>query len=342
LWNRTFGGIEVDSGFSVQQTTDGGYIIVGITESFGAGDWDVWLIKTDNNGNVMWNSTFGGLHTDEGYFVQQTSNEGYIILGGTASFGAGDWDVWFIETDANGDKVWDRTFGGLYHDFGFSAQQTSNGDYIIAGTFEIFDINNMSFNTEVWLIKTNSTGYELWNRTFGGTSDDMGWSVQQTTDLGYIITGYTGSFGAGRKDVWLIKTDSQGRAKNMPPKKPIITGRTNGKMNTEYEYKFISIDPEGDNIEEYFIDWGDNSGELSIGPYQSGVEASANHTWSEKGDYTIKVKARDILGAESNWSTLTVNMPKTKIYNPMIQLIMKLLDCFPFIEKIINQIKSIN
>lgn len=100
-------------------------------------------------------------------------------------------------------------------------------------------------------------------------------------------------------------------ADNNPPDKPTIIGESSGKAGIEHEYKFVSIDPEGDDIKEYFIDWGDNYG-LSFGPYPSGIEASAKHTWSEKGDYTIKAKAKDVYGAESEWATFAVSMPRNR------------------------------
>jgi hypothetical protein len=205
-WFKTFGGSEDDSGSSVQQTSDGGFILVGDTWSFGAGEADVWLIKTDASGNKLWEKTFGGIRDDRGHSVQQTSDGGFILLGWTESFDAREADVWLIKTDASGNIEWDRTFGGSDRDKGSSVQQTSDGGFILVGYTESFGAGW----ADVWLIKTDADGNKLWDRTFGGSGLDSGSSVQQTSDGGFILVGYTTSFGAGGFDVWLIKTDADG------------------------------------------------------------------------------------------------------------------------------------
>ena len=202
---KTYGGTNYDGAFSVQHTSDGGYILAGWTDSFGAGDWDIFLIKTDANGNIIWAKTYGGTNDDNAYSVQQTSDGGYIVAGMTWSFGAGDWDIFLIKTDANGNIIWAKTYGGTDDEEAYSVQQTSDGGYIVAGWTTSFGAGGY----DIFLIKTDANGNIIWAKTYGGTSYDNARSVQQTSDGGYIVAGYTASFGAGG-DIFLIKTDENG------------------------------------------------------------------------------------------------------------------------------------
>ena len=206
MWFQIFGGTSyADQGWSVQQTIDQGYIICGLTGSFGNGQEDVYLLKTNENGEEEWSQTFGGTEEDQGRSIQQTLDGGYIICGVTESFGNGEFDVYLLKTDENGEEMWSQTFGDVNDDGGFCVQQTIDGGYIISGV-TTFD----NGTEDVYLLKTDENGEEEWSQTFGGVDNDWGWSVQQTTDGGYVICGHTFSFGNGNSNVYLIKTDEQG------------------------------------------------------------------------------------------------------------------------------------
>ena len=205
-WARTFGGEGYDEAFSVQQTADGGYIIAGDTTSFGAGGWDIYVIKTDGEGNEEWYRTFGEEGYDAAYAVQQTADGGYIITGVTTSFSTGDYDAYIIKTDEEGNEEWSQIFGGEENDGAHSVQQTTDGGYIIAGGTASYGAGGW----DTYVIKTDGEGNEEWYRTFGGVAFDIAWSVQQTTDGGYIITGNAESFGTGSNDVYVIKIDGEG------------------------------------------------------------------------------------------------------------------------------------
>ena len=203
-WTKTYGGTNVDVGWSVQQTSDGGYIVAGQTASFGAGYTDVYLIKTNASGDTTWTRTYGATYNDLGYSVQQTSDGGYVISGATDSYGVGG-DVYLVKTNAAGDTLWTRTCGGTGEERGYSVQQTTDGGYIVAGNTYIAGRNH-----DVYIVKTNASGDTLWTRTCGGTGEDMGYSVQQTTDGGCIVAGYSTSFEAGYASVYVIKTNASG------------------------------------------------------------------------------------------------------------------------------------
>ncbi|MBI4723126.1 MAG: hypothetical protein HY769_09080, partial [Candidatus Stahlbacteria bacterium] len=163
LWTRTFGGTVDDWGCSVQECEGGGFIIAGETNSFGAGG-DVYLIRTNERGNTLWTKTFGGTNYDEGWSVQECAGGGFIIAGKTGSFGAGDdADVYLIRTDAAGDTLWTKTYGGTDYDCSYSVQECAGGGFIIAGgTIPFFGAGAY----DVYLIRTNEQGDTLWTRTF--------------------------------------------------------------------------------------------------------------------------------------------------------------------------------
>jgi len=202
LWTRNYGGASNEYGWSVQQTTDEGYVVAGSTNSFG-NSGQVYLLKINATGDILWTRNYGGTGDDGGRSVQQTQDTGYVVAGWFTSSGNGG-QVYLVKTNALGDTLWTRTYGGADYDGGNAAQQTQDGGYIVAGWTSSF--GNLS---QVYLIKTNATGDTLWTKTYGGASFDYGESVQQTSDGGYIVAGYTDSFGDSDQ-VYLIKTNGSG------------------------------------------------------------------------------------------------------------------------------------
>jgi hypothetical protein len=205
-WNKTYGGTSYDRASSVVQTSDGGYAIAGYTSSYGAGDYDFYLVKTNAAGTMQWNKTYGGTSDEYAYSVVQTGDGGYALAGGTYSYGAGIYDFWLVKTDAAGTMLWSKTYGGAYPDSASSVVQTSDGGYALAGYTYSYGAGSLDF----WLVKTDSAGTLQWNKTYGGTSYDYASSVVHTSDGGYVLAGYTSSYGAGINDFWLVKTDSAG------------------------------------------------------------------------------------------------------------------------------------
>lgn len=267
-WNRTYGGTSDDTAWDLVQTSDGGYALAGYTSSFGAGSRDFWLVKTDVDGNVQWNQTYGGRNPDDAYALVQTSDGGYTMVGISYSLrndsgselwlvkadssGAMQWNrtyggtnviggmgqalvqtndggyailgittsatppvgsvFWLIETDADGDAQWNRTFGGTVsgrfeYNQGKALVQTTDGGYALVGLTESFGTNR---SRDFWLVKTDASGSAQWNSSYGGAGDDAAYGLVQNGDGGYALVGITESFGAGDWDSWLVKTDLNG------------------------------------------------------------------------------------------------------------------------------------
>jgi hypothetical protein len=203
LWNKTFGGQNDDGGYSVQPTNDGGYIIAGSTNGITVADKgligsDLWLIKTDANGGILWEKIFGGSGANLARSIRQTQESGYIIAGYTGyTTTSGMGHAWLIKTHSEGNKLWDKTFGDGERYCGVSAQQTRDGGFIMGG-FRFSDLGQY----KSWLMKVDNAGNKLWDRILGNSDYDVLTSLCQTDDGGYIISGESRE-PAG----WLIKTD---------------------------------------------------------------------------------------------------------------------------------------
>ncbi|UCG31063.1 MAG: hypothetical protein JSV53_04090 [candidate division WOR-3 bacterium] len=199
LWTRTYGGIDDDAGLAVKQTNDSGYIIVGRTRSFGAGNYDVYMVKTDSDGDTLWTRVYGGVEYDAGVDVCQTGDGGYMVAASTQSFGAGYGDIWLLRTDSLGDTLWIKTCGTNDFENCTSMAQVDDG-YVLTGRKGFIGPSDM------WFVKIDPDGDTCWTCIFGGTEGDYPNVVRQTSDEGYIIFGKTWSFGAGSGDIYMVKT----------------------------------------------------------------------------------------------------------------------------------------
>jgi hypothetical protein len=204
-WERSFDGAKNDAGSYAEQTRDGGYIVSGWKRAYEGWKVDDWLIKTDAEGRIEWQKTYGGADVDTIRCVEQTTDGGFVTAGLTSSYGAGCEDFLLVKTDATGQELWKKTFGGESHDAASSVRQTTDEGFIIAGW-----TNSSAVNIDVLLIKTGSDGEELWRVTFGDVGMQVGHSVRQTSDHGYIVVGETVTDEDYGSEVLLLKINAQG------------------------------------------------------------------------------------------------------------------------------------
>lgn len=228
-WDRSYGGTGVDNPGSIQQTTDGGYIVAGSSNSNNGdvtgnhGMYDCWIIKLDTSGNLVWQKSFGGAADDRANSIDQTTDGGYIVAGytssndGDVSGNHGQKDYWIVKLDDTGNLVWQKTFGGSADDYASSIEQTSDGGYIVAGSSNSNngDLTTNNGQSDYWIVKLDVTGNLVWQKSFGNSSDNIAKSIQPTSDGGYIMTGsfrYGGNpsnpFGYTYSDI--LKLDANG------------------------------------------------------------------------------------------------------------------------------------
>jgi hypothetical protein len=203
IWDKIYGGPRDDWAFTVTPDGDGGYIVGGYNASFGAGAADIWILKLDSQGNRIWDKTYGGTGA-VAFSIISTDDGGYIVAGLTHSFG--DSDCWILKLDRQGNKIWDKTYGGGGKDWAKSIVPTGDGGYIVAGTTSSFGSGKDDF----WILKLDSQGNKIWDKTYGGAGDDRASSIMAAGDGGYIVAGTTNSFGVGNDDFWILKLDNQG------------------------------------------------------------------------------------------------------------------------------------
>jgi PKD repeat protein len=204
-WAKTFGGSNMDYANSIQILADGGYVISGVNTNQPGIPTNFYLLRTDFAGNALWQKSYGGPDHDIGRCVRATSDGGYILCGTTNSLGAGSSDVLIVKTDATGDTLWSRTFGGPAGEAASYILPTDSG-YLFAG----FTSSYGAGMEDVLLIALDTLGNPKWAKTFGGDSTDYATWIRPTNDGGFIISGYTNSFGMGGLDIYVIKVNGSG------------------------------------------------------------------------------------------------------------------------------------
>jgi hypothetical protein len=264
LWTKTIGGSSLDIANSIIQSSDGGYVVAGRTWSFGAGHSDMFVVKLDSSGNVQWTKTIGGSSWDYANSIIQSSDGGYVIAGGTGSFGAGYDDIYVVKLDSSGNVMWTKTIGGSNYDVAYSIIQSSDGGYIVAGYTGSFGAGY----ADIYVVKLDSSGNVLWTKTIGGSSRDEASSIIQSSDGGYVVAGWTSSFGAGGYDFYVVKLDSSGN---------VLWTKTIGGSDNDFAYSIIQSSDGGYVVAGRTESFG--AGYVDI--YVVKLDSSGNVLWTK-------------------------------------------------------------
>lgn len=205
-WQKKYTGILGDFAQSIRQTSDGGYIVAGMIKG------NVWVLKLNSVGKTQWQKSYGNSYVDANFSIQQTQDGGYILASVSLTFGTGYTDLWIVKLDPSGEIEWQKNFGGAGIEMAHAVEQTLEGGYVVVGWTESFGAGG----TDAWVLKLDPNGEIKWQKTFGGSGFDLAHAIEQTQDGGYLVTGWTESFGAGDMDVWVLKLDAHGDISGCP------------------------------------------------------------------------------------------------------------------------------
>jgi uncharacterized delta-60 repeat protein len=289
-WAKSYGGSSADAARSIQQTTDGGYIVAGYTTSFGAGGSDVWLVKMASDGSVDWQKTYGGSSEDGASSVQQTADGGYIVAGSTDSFGAGGMDAWVLKLTADGMVSWQQSYGWGGDESISAIQPTDDGGYVAAGYCS-------TNGNDAWVLKLTNDGSVSWQKRYGNMQEDEASSIQQTADGGFIVAGSTfDPVGYRLYDIWLLKLASDGAVtwqksydgggsdyascvRQTADGGYIVAGKILSQATDSYDQWVLKLDSAGSVV------WGKN---LGVPEYYGGVyDAAQAVQQTDDGGYLV-------------------------------------------------------
>lgn len=353
------GGANFDVCESIVETENSGYILVGYTNSYGNGDYDIWVIGIDSQGAVLWERRFGGPFNEVGSEIKTIRDDEYVILGNdnnqsilltinergdlitehhiqynktptvlnnVEGLGNGGYVLsgycvsvealqtpLALEIDRSGTILWSQTYvsEGTMGSFWTAIHSITNG--FLFGGFKKSDEMNRA-----WVVKTNARGEQRWENTYFQTG--MIEEIMQTRDDGFVILAQVENGNRGI-DIGVMRLGAEAS----PEKPGMPLGKTKGQKERSYTYEASTSHPSSDVI-WYQWDWGDHETSEWLGPYGSGVPCEVAHSWLNNGTYLIRVKAKDSADCESCWSDpLEVSMPKGRTYNPIIQVMTRVL-----------------
>lgn len=210
-WDKTFGGAGYELAWMVKQTSDNGFIVAGWTTSYGSGEYDLFMIKTDYLGNEEWRKIYGGTSWDLAMDIQQTPDGGYIMAGESWVYSNNNWnaDGWAVKTNSAGEIMWQKKFGGNHRDIFFAVEPTSDGGYVFSGF--TMSLGSVYGSRDNWLVKLDENGNELWNKTYDGNNgEDWARDVKEAPDGGFVIACASKNSTQDKFDFCIIKTDKNG------------------------------------------------------------------------------------------------------------------------------------
>ncbi len=307
LWQRTYGGSDDDGLLDIRQTEDGGFVAVGWTRSFAAEQEDVWVLRLDGDGQVLWSRVYGGPGIEQAWSVALTDDRGYVVAGGTTSFGAGGADYWVLRLDAQGEPLWQRTYGGpgddggggTYEEFVVRILVDREGNYVLASETTSFGAGE----TDIWMLKLAPDGTVLWQRSYGGAYEETTWSLVELADGGYLVPGVTVSFAPDSSgDLWALRLNGDGsirwqRRYGLPNlwDEALSVGATRDggvaiggytEEDTDWDWTLLRLDGDGrlraQRRYEYGWDWPNAVVELADGSL-----AVAGVAWNRDGDLDL-------------------------------------------------------
>ena len=297
-WQKCLGGTGIDKAYSIQQTNDWGYIVAGssgsnngdVTGNHGFDDY--WVVKLDSIGNIQWQKSLGGIHSEGANSIRQTNDGGYIVAGYTCSNDGdvsgnhgGFEDYWVVKLDSSGNIQWQKCYGGMNGDAASSIAQTADGGYIVGGSSDSNDsyVTGNHGGNDIWIIKINSAGSIKWEKCLGGSGQDFLYSLQLTNDNGYILVGFSKSIDGdvtgnhGYEDYWVVKLDSSGN---------IQWQKSLGGTNADYGYSIQQTNDGGYIVAgSSFSNDGDVTGHHGLTNYYDywivKLDSSGNIQWQK-------------------------------------------------------------